>query len=282
MRRRRLSGWGPFSLCALVCAAACAIGSAACAGNTAGASADAGTSGGDGPYGGSFPPTDPSYDDGDGDAAIAPLPGTPALEAGEIDAAANDVDTDELAEAADEAPDGECPAPLGPGDLRIDELMIESVAGTGDDGEWLEIESVLDCAVNLGGLHGECPRGAKVATFDVTGDLWIPPRGTFVVADSTDPAINHDLPGTVVAWSGHQGDVLRNMGSTITVSLNGMLLDTVTYPALTLAVGASVAFPSNCDPSQRSDFSQWKRSTSSWFPGFLGTPNAPNTDVACP
>jgi hypothetical protein len=260
----------------------CALGSAAaCAGSTAGASADAGaTSAGDGPYGGSFPATDPSYDDGDGDAAIAPMiPAAPALEAGETDAAGDDASADE---PANDAPDGACAEPLAPGDLRIDELMIESVAGTGDDGEWLEIESVRDCSANLGGLHGECPRGAKVATFDVTGDLWIPPRGTFVVADSTDPAINHDLPGTVVVWFGHPGDVLRNMGSTITVSLNGMLIDTVTYPSLTLAVGTSVAFPSNCDPSQRSDFSQWKRSTSSWFPGFLGTPNAPNTDVACP
>lgn len=281
MRRRCLSGWGPFSLCGLACAVACALGSAAaCAGSTDGASDDAGaTSAGDGPYGGSFPVTDPSYDDSEGDAAIDPVPVMPALEAGETDATGDDASADE---PADEAPDGACPQPLAPGDLRIDELMIESVAGTGDDGEWLEIESVLDCAANLGGLHGECPRGAKVAAFDVTGDLWLPPRGTFVVADSTDPAINHDLPGTVVAWFGHQGDVLRNMGSTITVSLNGMLIDTVTYPSLTLAVGASVAFPANCDPSQRSDFSQWKRSTASWFPGFLGTPNAPNTDVECP
>ena len=53
-------------------------------------------------------------------------------------------------------------------------------------------------------------------------------RGTFVVADSSDPAINHDLPGTIVVWFGHTGDVLRNMGSTITVSLDGVLLDTVT------------------------------------------------------
>ena len=192
----------------------------------------------------------------------------------------DDDSTDETTDAS--VPDGACPQPLAPGDLRIDELMIESVAGAGDDGEWVEIQSALGCAANLSGLHGECPRGAKVATFDVTGDLWIPPHGTFVVADSSDPAINHDVPGTVVVWFGHQGDVLRNKGSTITISWNGTLLDTVTYPALTLAVGDSVAFPAGCDPSQRDDFAQWKRSTASWFPGFLGTPNAPNTDVECP
>jgi hypothetical protein len=131
-------------------------------------------------------------------------------------------------------------------------------------------------------LHGECPRGAKVATFDVSADMWIPPRGTFVVADSNDPAINHDLPGVIVVWFGHQGDVLRNKGTTITLSSAGTLIDTLTYPALTLAVGNSIAFPSDCAAAERADFTKWQRSTASWFPGFFGTPNAPNTDVSCP
>ena len=48
----------------------------------------------------------------------------------------------------------------------------------------------------------------------------------------------------------------------------------MTYPSLTLAVGDSVAFPGDCDAGERADFTKWKRSTASWFPGFLGTPNA--------
>ena len=182
---------------------------------------------------------------------------------------------------SDAGPDGACARPLAPGDSTIDELMIDSVAGTGDYGEWIEVRSDLDCVADLRGLHGECPRGAKVATFDVTTDVWMPARGTFVVADSSDPAINHDLPGLVVVWFGQPGDVLRNKGSTITLSLGGTLLDTVTYPALPLAAGDSWAFPDDCDASWRSDFTKWKRSTASWFPGFLGTPNQPNADVAC-
>ena len=116
----------------------------------------------------------------------------------------------------------------------------------------------------------------------MTGDMWIPPHGTFVVADSSDPAINHYLPGVVVAWFGHPGDVLRNQGATITLSLNGTMLDTVTYPSLTLAVGDSLAFPADCDASQRSDFTNGRDRPASWFPGFLGTPNAPNDDVMPP
>ena len=231
----------------------------------------------DGAYAGSFPLVPPS-DDGAGEATSRPLE-SPASD----DAAVDDAGSDSSSQPAmDPPPDAACLQPLAPGDLRIDELMIESVAGAGDDGEWLEIESTLDCAANLNGLHGECPRGGKVATFDVSADLWIPPRGTFVVADSNDPAINHDLPGIVVVWFGHQGDVLRNKGTTITISSGGTRIDTVTYPALPLAVGTSIAFPSDCDAAERADFTKWKRSTASWFPGFFGTPNASNTDVSCP
>jgi hypothetical protein len=49
---------------------------------------------------------------------------------------------------------GLCAAPLAPGDLAIDELMIASMSGTGDHGEWLEIESARDCALDLQGLRG--------------------------------------------------------------------------------------------------------------------------------
>jgi hypothetical protein len=184
----------------------------------------------------------------------------------------------------DAGPQGVCENPLAPGDLLIDELMIESISGTGDHGEWLEVSSTLDCAIDIVGLHGECPRGAKAATFDVTGDLWIPARGTFLVADSSDPAINHYLPGSVVAWSGHLGDVLRNKGTTITLRMLDVIIDTLTYPAVTLTVGASLAFPADCDSSMRSrsDWTLWQTSSASWFPGFLGTPNAPNVDVTCP
>ena len=181
----------------------------------------------------------------------------------------------------DAGPEGACDHPPAPGDLAIDELMIESVAGAGDYGEWIEIASMADCALNLRGLHGECPRGATVATFDVATDLWISAQGSLVVADSTDPAINHYLPGLVVGWNGHPGDVLRNKGTTVTLTLSGTVLDSVTYPALPLVVGTSMSFPADCDPSLRADWTRWATSVSSWFPGFDGTPSAPNVDVSC-
>ncbi|HTB73568.1 MAG TPA: lamin tail domain-containing protein [Polyangiaceae bacterium] len=234
----------------------------------------------DGAYGGSFPTPPTSGDDDDNEVTLEP--DDSAVREGDDEGDAGSEAASQPLPAMPPLPEGACAQPLGAGALRIDELMIESVAGTGDDGEWLEIESALDCAANLNGLHGECPRGSRVATFDVTSDVWIPPRGTFVVADSNDPAINHYLPGVVVAWFGHLGDVLRNQGATITLRWNGTLVDTVTYPSLKLTVGDSFSFPSGCDAGMRTDFTAWQRSTGSWFPGFLGTPNAPNTDVTCP
>jgi hypothetical protein len=271
---------------------ACAACIAACSGRSVGASASFGAADGDDTYGGEIETTDASLSDDFGEPAN-PLPlSTPsstvdaaalanANQGANADADVLDADPNADATAKDAGPDGSCASPLVPGDVAIDELMIESVAGTGDYGEWIEVRSNVDCMANLRGLHGECPRGAKVATFDVMEDTWVPARGSFVIADSGDPAVNHDLPGLLLLWFGQPGDVLRNKGSTITLSLDGVLLDTVTYPALALKVGSSWAFPSDCDPSSRSDFGRWKQSTASWFPAFLGTPNGPNVDVAC-
>jgi len=183
--------------------------------------------------------------------------------------------------SGDGPPAGACTQPLAPGDLAIDEIMLESVAGTGDYGQWFEVENTLGCAIDLRGLHGECPKASKVVTFDVSDDLWIPPYGFFVVADSVDPTVNHDLPGTVIAWLGSPGDALRKDGTTITLSVAGTVIEAFTYPKLSLTVGASLEFPSDCDGGLLGNFSSWQTATSSWFPSFFGTPNAPNSDVSC-
>jgi hypothetical protein len=131
-------------------------------------------------------------------------------------------------------------------------------------------------------LTGNCPIGAKVNTFTVTDNVWIPSRGTFVVADSSNFAVNHGLPGPLIPWEGQPGDVLRNDGATITLVMNGVIVDSVTYPKIKLASGVSIAFPESCPASLRSRWSAWQSSQSSWFPGFFGSPNAPNVDVQCP
>jgi hypothetical protein len=224
----------------------------------------------------------PGDDAPPGDDALSSFDASSASEDGGVHPSSDGATHSPPGPPFDAGEGGVCSKPLASGDLVIDELMIESVAGTGDYGQWLEVRSTLGCALDLRGLHGECPRGKKVATFDVTEDLWIPAFGTFLVADSSDPAINHDLPGTLIVWSGGPGDVLRKKGTTITIESGGVLVDTVTYPAFTLVVGVSVSFPSDCPDDVRSDWTNWQTSTFSWFPAFFGTPNAANDDVSCP
>ena len=177
--------------------------------------------------------------------------------------------------------DAPCTQPVGARDLLIDELMIESVAGAGDDGEWLEVASTASCAVNLRGLHGECPVGSKVHTFDVVEDTWLLPGGTFIIADSQDPAVNHDLPGLVLAWSGHPGDVLRNLGGTVTLSDGDVPVVSLTWPSLLPLVGATVELSRPIAPSRTPTTSApGRRRRRPGVRSFIGTPNAPNTDVA--
>jgi hypothetical protein len=248
------------------------------------------------------PPDGAGAAPGDDAAAAAPLTGDDDAAVSAGDDAGNPVDpwpdvgaspgadattligpaADASAPPADATPEGACAQPIAAGDLVVDELMVESVAGTGDYGEWLEIESTLTCAADLRGLHGETADGAKIRTFDVGDDLWLPPGGTLVVADSEDPTLNHELPGLLIAWAGHPGDVLRNQGGTVTLRLDDTIVDTVTWPAYKGPVGTSVEFPADCPLASGGDFGKWRPATASWFPGFAGTPNAPNTDVKCP
>jgi hypothetical protein len=179
------------------------------------------------------------------------------------------------------APPDACPNPLGAGDLAIVELMIESASGAGDGGEWIEIQSTHpDCSVNLNGLHAAVTSSG--ATLDVTSDLWIPANGIFVIADSTDPAVNNNLPSPIVfPWAGTTADVLENSGDTVTLTGGGATVDALTYPAFVLYVGVSISFPADCAWSDRSSWARWSYSANVWTSGFEGTPNADNTDVTC-
>ena len=181
-----------------------------------------------------------------------------------------------------------CPT-LGAGDLAIVEFMISSQSGSGDRGEWVEIQSTkTDCILNLKGLHVESPRGASAPdAVDVTDDLFLPPNGTFIVADTTITDLNHDLPGIVLSWIAT--DALKNDGDTITVSAGGTTIDTITYGSWTAHVGRSVSFPVDCAWSVRTDWARWSWSFHQWQAApavdggvpMLGTPNGDNSDVAC-
>lgn len=215
-------------------------------------------------------PSDP-----DADSSVAPCP----RDAGAVDA---ETTVDAPIEAA--SSDGGCPGGLAAGDLVIDELMIASQPGVGDHGEWIEVRSTQSCTLSLNGLFAEVPHGKGSTIASITTDVWLPAHGFFLIADSALALDNHDLPaGMLVTWGlGNSSDVLKNSGDTITLYTASVVIDALTYPASAKLVdGASMAFPSDCDPSLRVEFGNWQPSLSSFSPGFFGTPFAPNTDVHC-
>jgi hypothetical protein len=185
---------------------------------------------------------------------------------------------------ADVTVDAACPGPLASGDLVIDELMIASQSGGGDHGEWLEVMSTRDCAIDLKGLYAAVPHGKGTTLASIATDMTLPPHGFFLIADSSDAFTNHSLPGIVVTWgTGTSSDVLLNSGDSITLYTASATIDLLTYPNPTKMVdGASMAFPSDCDPSLRTAFGNWQPSVASWTPGYYGTPSGPNTDISCP
>jgi hypothetical protein len=198
-----------------------------------------------------------------------------------------DTDSGSTGDASDGGvvgPPDACAWSLGAGDVAIVELMIASQAGPGDRGEWFEVQSTRQCSVNLNGLHVES-QGAtdgSIFSLDVTTDLWVPPNGFVVVADSADPVVDDDLPGTLLVWNAvDPADTLDDTGGQLTLSAGQTIVDSLPYPAFQLYAGTSISFPADCAWSDRASWARWSYSFNEWTTGFFGTPNADNTDVAC-
>jgi hypothetical protein len=120
-------------------------------------------------------------------------------------------------------------------------------------------------------------------TVDVTTDLYLPPNGIFVLADSIDPAVNNQLPSApiLLGWAGSPADVLQNGGDRVTLSVNGTVIEDLSYPAFVLINGTSISFPADCAWSDLTTWARWSYSNNFWYASFQGTPNADNTDVTC-
>ena len=174
-----------------------------------------------------------------------------------------------------------CDGPLKAGDLQVDELLLSSRAGSSDAGEWVEIRSTRTCWLKLEGVTVDSPRGAAPANvLIISEDFELGPKEAFVVAGSADPLKNNALPGKVFAWDAV--DVLKNDGDAINVKLGATVIDTLVYPAFSnLVAGRTLSFPSDCPTNVRGDWARWSLSFNVWKPGFKGTPNRANDDVAC-
>jgi hypothetical protein len=180
---------------------------------------------------------------------------------------------------ADAGPAQPCTTPIGPGDVKVVELMIASASGSGDHGEWVELVNTRSCILDVGGLSIESPRGTGKDSATVPQSLLIAPGAAFVVADYADAQSNHGIPIVAAAWNDY--DVLKNDGDTVSVYAGSTLIDSITYPKLTLVAGRSVAFPADCAWGDRADWARWSLSFHVWSSPYEGTPGADNSDVTC-
>ena len=133
--------------------------------------------------------------------------------------------------------------------------------------------STRDCTLDLKGLYAVVPHGMGTTLASITTDTMLPPHGFFLIADSSDPLKNHGLPGIVVTWgTGTSSDVLLNSGDTITLYTASATIDVLTYPNPSkMLEGASMAFPSNCNPGPTA-FGNWQ--PVAWSTGTSATPSS--------
>ncbi len=175
-----------------------------------------------------------------------------------------------------------CTSPPGPSDLMIDEILVASRRGLGDDGEWVEIRNMRACTLDIGGVVVSSPRGPSVDSVTVPSGTTLAPGARFVVA-SASAVTAQGLTGLVLTWPASTTDVFANGGDTVRIGRGPTLLHELTYGDIASdAYGRSLSFPADCAPARRVDISAWTLSTQALTPSVKGTPNRANDDVKCP
>lgn len=173
------------------------------------------------------------------------------------------------------------PVPCAPSatNILITEVMVASITGSGDKGEWFEIHNVGDCIVDLAGVEIVSPTGSGVEKVHSIVAGTIDPDGYFVLALSGNAADNHGLKFDYVYENSALDDVVLNNGADwIELRFGGAALDRASWPSSGFTYGATKYFPANLDPAMNGDWSKWLVSTavySSMGGTFLGTPGAP-------
>lgn len=170
--------------------------------------------------------------------------------------------------------------PCAPTDrsLVIVEVMVASISGAGDRGEWFEVVNTALCSVDLTGMTIESPTsGGTIKTHTISGGI-VRPGQFFVFALSGIAAENHDLPVDYVYGIGGGVDevVLNNGADTITLRSGGTIVDEVAWPTGGFTYGRSRQFPGGADFAMNSNWAIWCDSTSAYTPGYFGTPGGPN------
>ncbi|MBM4355747.1 MAG: lamin tail domain-containing protein [Deltaproteobacteria bacterium] len=166
--------------------------------------------------------------------------------------------------------------PPSPGDLAVNELMIDPAAVPDKTGEWFEVLCLGSQAVDLWGVT---VRSGTKEAFEVDRSLPALPGQLLLFARSGDPSLNGGIEPDF-AYSGLQ---LSNESDSITLEFAGELLDSACYspPSFKIKPGITYGVDPWLADSELNDYPQaWCHAKSKMADGDKGTPGAVNDE--CP
>jgi hypothetical protein len=180
-------------------------------------------------------------------------------------------------------PDEDTRAPRA-GELVITEVMINPAAVYDEQGEWIELYSGANSALELSGLY-LADADTDFCALEFTGSSVIE-RGQFlVICVDTDEYHNGGvICDAHIAHSSTGGDgcAFANSGDEIILfDVEGTALDRLRYGETFAPAGASAGLdPDHYDPGENDDTDLWCPQTGDLPAGDQGTPGADNTSCS--
>lgn len=169
------------------------------------------------------------------------------------------------------------PAPA-PGDVLLNELMVDPAAVTDLHGEWLELVNVSTTRLNLSGCV-LVDDGTDHVALARSGGLTLEPSALLVLGPDGDRAQN----GRITVDFVYTTMLLDDRQDAVALVCDGVLIDRVAWTPFTWPVIGGRALAR--DPSRRfaaasADLTSWCAATAVYGAGDRGTPGQPNP--TCP
>jgi len=178
------------------------------------------------------------------------------------------------------------PCDVGPAFVLITEVMVASVSGSRDRGEWFELHNPGDCEAVLNGLTISSPTSSGTLRTHTIVDLRIPARGFVTLGQSLNPAEHHGAGLDYAYGTGSRSTeiVFSNSSDSLRIASGDTTIDEVSWTGSGFTYSKSRQYPSESSPADRATWGNWCDSTmifSMEGGTFYGTPGAPN-DARCP
>ncbi|HEY8432322.1 MAG TPA: lamin tail domain-containing protein, partial [Sandaracinaceae bacterium] len=126
--------------------------------------------------------------------------------------------------------------------------------GSGDLGEWFEVENLGSCTIDLTGLTIESPGSSGTPATHVVTSGRVAPGELFVFAQSGNAMENYGLPYDYVYGAGTTGVVFNNGADSLKLRLGTIEIDRVEWTSPTdYRVGAARQLSSTASPLSNQD-----------------------------